>query len=75
MLCGLLLGPFLLAYSEGNVGWVADRPTFRLPDGTQIPFRSTIVFRKEDGEWKVIQQHISIAVPNENVVGQQLTVS
>src|SRR5688500_14759142 len=25
------------AYREGSVGWAADRPTFRLPDGTALP--------------------------------------
>ncbi len=63
------------AYSEGNVGWVADRPKFRLPDGTDIPIRSTIVFVKEDGAWKVVHQHLSIGVPNQDVVGRELTVS
>ena len=62
------------AYSAGDAGWVADRPRFHLPDGTEIPFRSTVVFAKEDGAWKIVQQHISIAVPNQSVVGQDLTV-
>ena len=63
------------AYSMGDVGWVADRPKFRLPDGTEIPIRSTIVFVKEAGDWKIVQQHISIGVSNADVVGQDLTVS
>jgi ketosteroid isomerase-like protein len=62
------------AYSSGDAGWVADRPRFKLPDGTEIPFRSTIIFVKENGDWKLIQQHISIGVPNADVVGQELTV-
>jgi hypothetical protein len=70
-----VVGSDPLAYSEGNVGWVADRPSFRLPDGTHILFRSTIVFEKENDTWKVVHQHISIGVPNESVTGQQLTVS
>ena len=41
------------AYSEGDVGWVADRPKFRLPDGTELPVRMSIVFAKEDGQWKM----------------------
>ena len=41
----------LRAYREGEVGWVVDRDaSFRLPDGTQIPFRNSVVFRREDGE-------------------------
>jgi hypothetical protein len=63
------------AYRMGDVGWVADRPRFRLPDGTELPVRMSIVFVKEDGAWKVAQQHISIGVPNEKIVGQELTVS
>ena len=63
------------AYSMGEVGWVADRPRFRLPDGTEIPIRSTIVFVKEAGEWKIVQQHISIGISNAEVVGQELTVT
>ena len=53
----------------------ADRPKFRLPDGTEIPLRMTFVFVREEGEWKVAQQHISIGVPNEQIVGQELTVA
>lgn len=63
------------AYSQGDVGWVADRPRFRLPNGAELPVRMSIVFVKEDGEWKVAHQHISIGVSNEQVVGQELTVS
>jgi ketosteroid isomerase-like protein len=63
------------AYRIGDVGWVADRPRFRLPDGTELPVRMSIVFVKEDGAWKVAHQHISIGVPNEQIVGQELTVS
>jgi SnoaL-like domain len=63
------------AYSMGDVGWVADRPTLRLPNGMEISLRMTLVFVKEDGAWKVAQQHISIGVPNETIVGQELTIS
>lgn len=62
------------AYSLGDVGWVADCPKFRLPDGTELPVRMSIVFVKEDGVWKVSHQHISIGVSNQEVVGQELTV-
>jgi hypothetical protein len=63
------------AYSMGDVGWVADRPKFRLPDGGEFPFRMSIIFVREDGEWKVAHQHVSIGVPNQQLVGQELTVS
>ena len=52
-------------YAEGTLGWVADRPTFVLPDGTTIPARMTAVLRLEDGAWKLVNAHFSIGVPDE----------
>ena len=64
----------LRAYSEGNVGWVIDRDaSFRVPDGPEIPFRSTVVFRREDGEWKLVHGHSSIGVRNEEMFGEDAT--
>jgi ketosteroid isomerase-like protein len=66
----------LQAYREGSVGWVIDRDaSFRLPDGTQIPFRSTVVFRREEGEWKLVHAHSSIGVRNEEMFGEDVTAS
>lgn len=61
------------AYSEGDIGWFADRSLFNLADGTDIPFRHTGVLHKEDGEWKFIQLHASIGVSNEEEFGKELT--
>jgi hypothetical protein len=58
----------LQAYCEGTVGWVADRPKMVMSDGTELAPRLTAVFRKEDGDWKGIQWHWSIGVPNEQVM-------
>ena len=64
----------LQAYSEGSVGWAIDRDAlFRLPDGTEIPFRNTCVFVQEDGEWKLIHGHSSIGVRNEEMFGEDVT--
>ncbi len=64
----------LQAYREGGVGWVIDRDaSFRLPDGRDIPFRSTLVFRREDGEWKLVHGHSSIGVRNEAMFGEDVT--
>ena len=59
-------------YSVGTVGWFADRPAFRLADGNQVPVRLTGVVVLEDGSWKLIQAHVSVGVPNEEVVGREL---
>ena len=66
----------LEAYREGNVGWVIDRDAlFRLPDGTEIPFRNTLVFLREEGEWKLVHGHSSIGVRNEELFGEDVTAS
>jgi hypothetical protein len=62
------------AYQEGSVGWVADRARVGLLDGQTIPFRLTMVCHREDGDWKVVQWHISVGVANEEVVGKELTI-
>ncbi|MDQ3587026.1 MAG: nuclear transport factor 2 family protein [Actinomycetota bacterium] len=56
------------AYVEGTVGWVADRPTLQL-EGGAVPARLTLVFHQEDGEWKLVQTHGSLGVPNEEPPG------
>jgi len=43
------------AFVEGNVGWVSSRPVWFLEDGTEILTRSTAIFHREDGEWKMVQ--------------------
>ncbi|MCB9423165.1 MAG: nuclear transport factor 2 family protein [Ardenticatenaceae bacterium] len=54
-------------YSEGNIGWMADQSKLKFSDGRVIPIRTTSVWRKEEGEWKVVQQHVSVGVPNEQI--------
>jgi ketosteroid isomerase-like protein len=61
------------AFREGTVGWAADHPTFEMPGGIQIASRLTAVFHQEDGEWKLVQQHISTGVRNEDLLGIRLT--
>jgi hypothetical protein len=57
----------LVAYCEGSVGWTADRVTVRLPNGVGIPVRHTRIFHQEEGAWKLVHLHVSIAVPNESI--------
>lgn len=56
------------AYQHGDVAWVSDRPTFHLPNGKTLPFRLTAVWQREPEGWRIIQVHISLAVPNEEAV-------
>ena len=66
----------LQAYREGSVGWSIDRDAlFRLPDGTEVPFRNSAVFLREDDGWKLIHAHSSIGVRNEEMFGEDVTAS
>jgi len=62
------------AYRDGSIGWVAGRPTLKLPDGTEIPVRLTVVFQKEQNGWKIVQWHFSIGIPNEDSISETLTI-
>jgi len=62
----------LRAHEEGDVGWVADEPQVVLPDGTRLTMRSTAVFHREDGEWRLVQGHSSLGVPNADSFGMDL---
>ena len=59
----------LNAFAEGSVGWAADRRTMRLASGKEITIRETFLFHQEDGDWKLVQFHASIAVPNAELAG------
>ena len=52
------------------IGWVADRPRAVLPEGA-ISTRLTGVVRQEEGEWKLVHIHLSVGVPDEEVVELQ----
>ena len=61
-----------VAYREGDVGWTVDRGLrFRLGD-REVPFRLSVVYRREDGAWKMVHFHSSVGVPNEEAVGVAL---
>jgi len=57
------------AYVEGTVGWYADQVQWKLPNGSVLSARVTGVCTKEEGEWKFLQSHFSIGVPNEEAFG------
>ena len=57
------------AFVEGTVGWASARPVWTLEDGTEVSARWTGVFHQEDGEWKMVQGHVSVGVPDENLFG------
>jgi hypothetical protein len=58
------------AYQEGTVGWIADQAAFLLPDGGELPFRITCVAHREGGDWRFVQTHASLGVPNDPAFGE-----
>ncbi len=61
------------AYCDGSIGWIADKPTIKLPDGIEIQMRLTMVLQKEGEDWKIVQWHSSAGVSNEDLIGATLT--
>jgi ketosteroid isomerase-like protein len=59
----------VLGLREGSVGWGIARASLRLPDGKEVGFRWSAVFRQEGGEWKAVQIHGSIGVPDQELLG------
>ena len=54
-------------FREGSVGWAAGHGYFEL-EGKRVPVRMTAVLHQEDGEWKAVQTHASIGVPNDRML-------
>jgi ketosteroid isomerase-like protein len=59
------------AWEEGDMGWVADRPTMHAPGYGPFRTRFTGVFRREGGTWKLVMSHFSVGVPDQEVVELQ----
>jgi len=53
----------------GAVAWAEGHAHFTSPKGDECPARVTCVLVREDGRWKVAQEHASIGVPNEQMFG------
>jgi ketosteroid isomerase-like protein len=49
-----------IAFQEGTVAWLADRPIMTTPEGMRVSARVTVVFRREVDGWKIVQSHLSI---------------
>jgi SnoaL-like domain len=62
-------------FSGTDMGWAADRPSLRLPDGTEIQTRVSIVGKRGMDGWKIVHLHLSLGVGNEESFGQDLSVT
>jgi hypothetical protein len=61
-----------LAYTEGAVGWAVDRGLRFRVGGEETPFRMSLVYRREQGEWKMVHFHSSLGVTNAEAIGVEL---
>ena len=57
------------AFVEGSVGWGLALPEITIQDGRKVTPRWSAVFHLEDGSWRMVQLHASIAVGNEAAFG------
>ena len=53
-------------FREGDVGWAAGRGSFAVGD-QHVGVRLTAVLHRENGDWRVVQTHASIGVPNDRM--------
>jgi hypothetical protein len=65
---GLEAGPNPVGYANGDVGWFADQPTWLFADGTRAEMRLTSVLQHEAAGWRIVNVHMSVAVPDDQCV-------
>jgi class 3 adenylate cyclase/ketosteroid isomerase-like protein len=58
------------AWRDGDVGWATVQGEVR--GEAPIAMRVSFVFRLERDEWKIVHQHWSVGVPNEDLLGVRL---
>ena len=61
------------AFAEGNVGWGLALPEITIQDGRKVTPRWSAVFHREDGDWRMVQLHASIAIGNAAAFGDTFT--
>jgi ketosteroid isomerase-like protein len=54
---------------QGDIAWVEGHGRFTRADGAERPVRLSGVLAREDGQWKAVQTHASIGVPNADIFG------
>lgn len=57
--------------TTSEAGWFAGRTSFTTPQG-EVKVRISGAVARLEGEWKIVQFHSSVGIPNEETVGQEL---
>lgn len=63
------------AYESGPVGWAAIKTRSVFGQEQPCSLRATFVFALDSGFWRIVQSHLSVAVPNTQVLGVEMTRS
>jgi hypothetical protein len=58
----------IVAYEEGTVGWANLRYTHKFPNGGSCLIRWTVIYHQEAGQWKGVDGHASVGVPDDKVM-------
>lgn len=65
-------GPRPSGWRNGDTGWYVDEPTYTFPgDGGRMHTRLSAVLQREEGAWKIVHMHVSVGVPDEEVLDLQ----
>jgi ketosteroid isomerase-like protein len=40
----------------------------------QVPARVSVVLQREAGDWKIVHLHLSVGIPNEEALGEELPI-
>ncbi len=64
----------LYAWSHGDTGWSMATTTIRMVDGVESPMRWSFFFVLENGHWRIVHNHNSAGVLNEDLLGLTLTL-
>ncbi len=68
---GIAPGADPAGWESGDLGWYTDEPTMSYPDGSTVATRMTAVLIREDGHWRLVHMHVSVGVPDDEVVTLQ----
>jgi hypothetical protein len=65
---GLVAGENPSGWEFGDFGWFADQPEWVFADGSRARMRVTAVLQREPAGWKIVNAHLSVAVPDNECV-------
>lgn len=63
------------AYRHGDVGWCVDQSIVEMNDGESVAMRISIVYVLDRAQWRIAHWHASVGLPNEDVLGIDLSTT